>query len=68
MPIKEDIKSLIVKAGWTMGAVVEELNKRYGYSETLPGLSRKLSQGTIQYKEVLHIAEITGYEMSWIKR
>lgn len=68
MPIKEEIKATIIKSGWTMSAVVRELNTRYGYSETVQGLSRKLAQETIRYKEVLHIAEIIGYSADLIKR
>ena len=36
----------------------KELNEKYGYNETVPGLSRKLSQETIRHKEVLDIQEI----------
>lgn len=32
MPLKEDLKSTIVKAGWTITAVVEVLNDRHNTS------------------------------------
>lgn len=68
MPIKEDIKALIIKSGWTMSDVVKALNEKYNRNDTVQNLSGKLTRGTIKYKEALEIAEILGYEIQWIKK
>ncbi|MHB8061186.1 MAG: LLM class flavin-dependent oxidoreductase [Ruminiclostridium sp.] len=68
MPIKDDIKSLIVKSGWTMSDLVKALNEKYNRDDSVQNLSGKLSRGTIKYREALEIAEILGYEIQWIKK
>ncbi len=67
MAIKDDIKAVIVKSGWTMSDVVKELNKKYGRNDTVQNLSGKLSRGTLKYREAIEIAEIIGYEIQWVK-
>lgn len=67
MPIKDDIKSLIIKSGWTMSDVVKALNEKYDRNDTVQNLSGKLSRGTLKYREALEIAEIIGYEIQWVK-
>lgn len=68
MPIKDDIKSLIVKSGWTMSDLVKALNEKYNRNDSVQNLSGKLSRGTIKYREALEIAEILGYDIQWIKK
>lgn len=68
MGIKEEIKSLIVKSGWTMSDVVEALNEKYDRNDTVQNLSNKLSRGTLKYREALEIAEIIGYSVEWRKK
>jgi transposase len=65
--IRNEIRSYIVKAGWTLTAVVDELNKKRGTNYTVQNLSNKLRNETIRYKEVKDIAEIIGYELEWIE-
>lgn len=68
MGIKEEIKSLIVKSGWTMSDVVQALNEKYERNDTVQNLSNKLSRGTLKYREALEIAEIIGYSIEWRKK
>lgn len=68
MGLKEDIKSYIVKQGWTVTKIAEELNKRNGTDFTSQNLSKKINNETLKYKEVLEIADIIGYEIEWIKK
>lgn len=68
MPLKEDIKAIIIKSGWTMRKVVEALNIKYDRTDTIQNLSAKLNRGTIKYREVLEILEIIGYEIEFVKK
>ena len=68
MGIKEDIKSIIVKSGWTLTDVVKALNEKYSRNDSVQNLSNKLSRGTLKYREALEIAEIIGYSIEWVKR
>ena len=67
MGIKEDIKAFIIRSGYTMTQVVEELNKRNGTNYSLANLSKKINNETIRYNEALEIANICGYKVKWIK-
>jgi lambda repressor-like predicted transcriptional regulator len=66
LAIREDIRSMIIKTGWTLKQVNNELNKRHNTNYTAQNLSNKLSRGSIRYKEVLEIADIIGIEIVWI--
>lgn len=68
MALKEDLKALIVKNGWTMTAVVEEINKRNNTDYSMQNFSSKLSRGTLRYAEVVEILDIIGYQIEWIKK
>lgn len=65
MGIKEDIKSYIIKSGWNMSKVAEELNKRNNTDLTIQNLSKKINNETLKYSDVLQIADIIGYEIKW---
>lgn len=67
MPLKEDLKALIIKTGWTITAVVEELNKRHGKDTTIQNFSSKLIRGTLKYSEVEEVLNIIGYKIEWVK-
>lgn len=69
MALKEEIKSIIIKSGWTMSKIVNELNtKHLEKKTTIQNLSNKLSRGTLRYSEAQEIAEIIGYTIEWIPR
>lgn len=67
MSLKEDLKSVIIKNGWTITAMVHELNKRHGKNTTIQNFSSRLSRGNLKYTEVEEILEILGYEIKWTK-
>ena len=65
MPLKEDLKSLIIKTGWSMTAVVDKINEKYNRNSTVQNFSSKLIRGTLKYSEVEEVLEIIGYEIEW---
>lgn len=67
MPLKEDIKALIIKSGWTMTQIVNELNKKYNRNTTIQNFSSKLIRGTLKYSEVEEVLELLGYQIEWVK-
>lgn len=68
MGVKEDIKAYIVKSGWTISKVAEELNKRNGTDYSVQNLSKKINNETLRYTEVLQIANIIGYRIKWLEK
>lgn len=68
MTIKDDIKALIIKSGWSITEVVNEMNKRHNQDKTMQNLAAKLSRETLKYSEALEIADIIGYEIVWTKK
>ena len=65
--IRNEIKSYIVKSGWTITNIVIALNEKYNTNTTSQNLSNKLSRGTIKYIEAKQIAEIIGFKIEWIE-
>lgn len=65
LAVKEDVKAAIVKAGWSISAVNDELNRRHDTNYTVQNLSNKLSRGSLRYREAVEIAEIIGFEIDW---
>lgn len=68
MPLKDDLKAIIIKSGWTITAVVEELNKRHHTDTSVQNFSSKMIRGTLKYSEVEEVLDIIGYDISWNKR
>ncbi|MBE6089822.1 MAG: LLM class flavin-dependent oxidoreductase [Clostridium beijerinckii] len=68
MELKDEIKSYIVSAGWTITKLAEELNKRSGNDYTVQNLSNKIRKESLKYSEVLEIADIIGYEIKWNRK
>lgn len=66
--VKEDVKAAIAKAGWTLNAVNDELNRRHNTKYTVQNLSNKLARGSLQYREAVEIAEIIGFTIEWITK
>ena len=60
-------KSYIIKSGWTISKVQEELNKKNNTTYSVQNLSKKITNETLKYSEVLEIAEIIGYTITWNK-
>lgn len=68
MTIKDDLKSYIVKKGYNVSKLNEELNKKNGTDQSIQNLNKKINNETIRYNEVLEIAEVLGYEIQWIEK
>ena len=65
MALKDDLKALIIKSGWTMTQVVDELNRKYDRNTSVQNFSSKLKRESLKYTEVEEILEIIGYQISW---
>ena len=66
--LRNEIKSYIVRSGYTMQEVVDLLSEDYGWSDSVSNLSAKLQRESIRYKEVVELADALGYELIWQKR
>ena len=67
MPLREELKALIIKSGFTMTAVVNAINEKYGRNESLDNFSSKLRRGTLKYAEVEQVLDVIGYKIVWEK-
>lgn len=67
MEVKNEIKSIIAKHGWTMTEVVAALNAKHGRNDSVQNLSNKLKKGTLRYSEADEIAEVIGCKIEWVK-
>ena len=68
MSIRNEIKSQIVHAGFTMQELVDRLAEEYDWSDSVSNLSAKLQRESIRYKEVVELADVLGYDIVWQKR
>lgn len=68
MSIKNEIKSYIVRKGFTLERLNDLVNKKNNTNYTSQNLGRKINQETIKYSEVLEIADILGYDIVWMDR
>ena len=66
--VRNEIKAVIVRAGFTMQDVVDKLAEDYGWSDSVSNLSAKLQRESIRYKEVIELADVLGYDIVWQKR
>ena len=68
MNIKNEIKSQIIRTGFTMQEAVDRLAEEYDWSDSVSNLSAKLQRESIRYKEVTELADVLGYDLVWVKR
>ena len=68
MSIRNEIKSQIIRAGFTMQEAVDRLVEEYDWSDSVSNLSAKLQRESIRYKEVVELADALGYDLVWQKR
>ena len=68
MNTRNEIKAIIVREGMTMSEVVEKMAEQYGWSASVPNLSRKLRRGSLRYHEAVELADALGYDLVWQKR
>ena len=68
MSIRNEIKSQIIRTGFTMQELVDRLADEYDWSDSVSNLSAKLQRESIRYKEVVELADVLGYDIVWQKR
>lgn len=68
MDIRNELKSYIVKEGMTMRELVAMLSFEYGWSDSVPNFSGKLSRGSLRYSEAVELADVMGYDIVCQKR
>ena len=66
--LRNEIKSYIVRSGYTMQEVVDRLSEDYGWSDSVSTLSNKLQRDSLRYVEGVQLADALGYDLVWQKR
>ena len=66
--LRNEIKSYIVRSGYTMQEVVDRLSEDYGWSDSVSNLSNKLQRESLRYVEAVQLAGALGYDLVWQKR
>ena len=66
--IKNEIKAIIVRGGYTMQEVCDRLHDDYGWSDSVSNFSNKLARNSLRYREVIELADVLGYDLVWQKR
>lgn len=66
--LRNEIKSYIVRSGYTMQEVVDLLSEDYGWSDSVSNLSNKLQRESLRYVEAVQLADTLGYDLVWQKR
>ena len=68
MNIRNEIKSYIVREGFTMSELIEKMAEQYSWSGSVPNFSGKLQRGSLRYGEAVELADALGYDLVWRKR
>ena len=55
--LRNEIKSYIVRSGYTMKEVVDRLSEDYGWSDSVSNLSNKLQRESLRYVEAGQLAD-----------
>ena len=66
--LRNEIKSYIVRSGYTMQEVVDRLSEDYGWSDSVSNLSNKLQRESLRYVEAVQLDDALGYDLVWQKR
>ena len=66
--LRNEIKSYIVRSGYTMQEVVDRLSEDYSWSDSVSNLSNKLQRESLRYVEAVQLAYALGYDLVWQKR
>ena len=66
--LRNEIKPYIVRSGYTMQEVVEQLSEEHGWSDSVSNLSNKLQRESLRYVEAVQLADALGYDLVWEKR
>jgi len=65
MSLKNDLKGLITKQGFTMSQVNDELNRRHGTNLSFQNFSNRMRKESFSYNEISEILDVIGYEIKW---
>lgn len=68
MSLKNDLKGIIAKQGFTIKQVNDELNRRHGTDYTSQNFSNRLRKETFSYVEVVEILDVIGYRVEWAEK
>lgn len=68
MSLKNDLKGIIVKQGFTIKQVNDELNRRHGTDYTSQNFSNRLRKETFSYIEIEEILDVIGYRVEWAEK
>ncbi len=66
--LRNEIKSYIIRTGYTMQEIVDVLSDECGWSDSVSNLSNKLQRESLRYTEAVQLADALGYEIIWQKR
>jgi len=66
--IRNEIKAQIIRAGYTMQEVVDQLHDEYRWSDSVSNFSGKLQRESLRYREAVELADVLGYDIVWQKR
>ena len=66
--LRNEIKSYIVRSGYTIQEVVDRLSEDYGWSDSVSNLSNKLQRESLRYVEAVQLDDALGYDLVWQKR
>ncbi len=68
MLVREQVKTLLAQEGIKMKDLAIKMEELSGKTYSLQNLSHRLRRGTLTYNEMLLIANILGYEISFQKK
>ena len=66
--IRNEIKAQIIRAGYTIQEVVDQLHDEYRWSDSVSNFSGKLQRESLRYREAVKLADVLGYDIVWQKR
>lgn len=66
--LRNEVKSYIVRSGYTMQEVVDRLSEDYGWSDSVSNLSNKLQRESLRYTEAVQLADALRYEIVWQRK
>lgn len=68
MSLKNDLKAIITKQGFTMSQVNDELNRRHDTSLSFQNFSNRMRKESFSYSEIAEILDVVGYRIEWLKK
>ena len=66
--VRDQVKTLLAQEGLKIKDLAAIIEERTGKKCSANSLSQKLSRETLTYNEILMIAELLGYEISFNKK